>query len=344
MKHIHGGNIYNYGKIIDFSANLNPLGMPEKVKEAARNSISMAEHYPDPDCRELKKALMDKEGIPEENIICGNGAAELIFLLAAAKRPKRALLTAPSFAEYEQALKAAGCECSYYYLREQNGFSMKEDYLETLTMETDMVFLCNPNNPTGALCSRTFLERVLKKCREYGIFLVIDECFLDFLADKEKWTMKDRLSGGGFFLLKAFTKIYAMAGLRLGYGMTEDRELLKRMNELRQPWSVSVPAQEAGRAALLETEYVKQSVSYVEKERRWLEEKLSDYPFTVYEGRSNYLFFYAGRPDLKEALIPLGILIRDCSNYKGLKAGYYRIAVRTHEENEKLIKALNKLY
>lgn len=344
MKHIHGGNIYKYGKILDFSANLNPLGMPEKVKEAARESIDAAEHYPDPDCQGLREALGEKERILADKIICGNGAAELIFLLAAALKPEKALLVAPSFAEYEQALKACGCQCRYYELKEKNQFCMQEAYLEALTDDTDIAFLCNPNNPTGALCSREFLDKVLDKCRKLGILLVIDECFLDFLEEKDRYTMKDRLPGGGLFILKAFTKIYAMAGLRLGYGLTEEKELLENMNILRQPWSVSVPAQAAGICALSETEYVKASVSYVKKERIWLEEQLTRYPFHVYKGSANYLFFGADRIDLKEALIPMGILIRDCGNYRGLEKGYYRIAVRTHEENMELIEALDKLY
>ena len=333
MKHIHGGNIYQYESILDFSANLNPLGMPEAVKEAAKRGIDASVHYPDPDCGKLRAALEKREGVPAGQIICGNGAAELIFLLAAARRPKRAVLMAPSFAEYGQALEAFGCSCVYDCLQPERGFAPEKEYLRLLTPETDMVFLCNPNNPTGLLTERDFLNEVLERCRRNGILLVTDECFLDFTGKKEDYTMVPELSGGGLFVLKAFTKLYAMAGLRLGYGMCADPELLDLMNRLRQPWSVSVPAQEAGCAALLEKEYERKTVLYVKQEREWLAEKLSGYPLTLYPGQANYLFFRSDIIDLKERLIGQGILIRDCSNYVGLEPGYYRIAVRTRREN-----------
>ncbi len=343
MKHIHGGNIYQYESILDFSANLNPLGMPEAVKEAAKRGIDASVHYPDPDCGKLRAALEKREGVPAGQIICGNGAAELIFLLAAARRPKRAVLMAPSFAEYGQALEAFGCSCVYDCLQPERGFAPEKEYLRLLTPETDMVFLCNPNNPTGLLTERDFLNEVLERCRRNGILLVTDECFLDFTGKKEDYTMVPELSGGGLFVLKAFTKLYAMAGLRLGYGMCADPELLDLMNRLRQPWSVSVPAQEAGCAALLEKEYERKTVLYVKQEREWLAEKLSGYPLTLYPGQANYLFFRSDITDLKERLIGQGILIRDCSNYVGLEPGYYRIAVRTRRENERLIQAMDRI-
>ncbi|QNM05662.1 pyridoxal phosphate-dependent aminotransferase [Qiania dongpingensis] len=344
MKHIHGGNIYQYGTILDFSANLNPLGMPEGVKGVARESIDRSEHYPDPDCTELREAIGRTERICPEHIICGNGAAELIFLLAAAKRPKQALLTAPSFAEYGQALEAFGCRCRYYPLKREQGFQIGRDYLDALTEETDIAFLCNPNNPTGILTSRDFLKEVLLKCRRLGIFLVLDECFLELTGEKERVSMVGSISEGGIFLLRAFTKSYAMAGLRLGYGMTEDTFLLEKMNELRQPWSVSVPAQAAGIQALKETDFLRASVRYIRNERQWLLEQMRNYPLTVYGGSANYLFFHSDRKDLKEAMVRLGILIRDCGNYQGLCPGYYRIAVRTRQENEVLLKALGQIY
>lgn len=343
MKHIHGGNIYQYESILDFSANLNPLGMPEAVKEAAKRGIDASVHYPDPDCGKLRAALEKREGVPAGQIICGNGAAELIFLLAAARRPKRAVLMAPSFAEYGQALEAFGCSCVYDCLQPERGFVPEREYLRLLTPETDMVFLCNPNNPTGLLTERDFLNEVLERCRRNGILLVTDECFLDFTGKKEDYTMVPELSGGGLFVLKAFTKLYAMAGLRLGYGMCADPELLDLMNRLRQPWSVSVPAQEAGCAALLEKEYERKTVLYVKQEREWLAEKLSGYPLTLYPGQANYLFFRSDITDLKERLIGQGILIRDCSNYVGLEPGYYRIAVRTRRENERLIRVMDRI-
>ena len=353
MKHIHGGNIYQYGKVLDFSANLNPLGMPEAVRLAAKEGVDASDHYPDPDCTALREALSGAEGIPSENIICGNGAAELIFLLVQARRPERALLAAPSFAEYGEALSACGAELVYYPMKfsaqaeaKESGEGPRawigEDYLELLTEEIDMAFLCNPNNPTGALCRREFLEQVLKRCREKDILLVLDECFLDFLADKAAYEMKSYMADGGLFILKAFTKLYAMAGLRLGYGMSGNRELLETMSCLRQPWSVSVPAQRAGIAALGEAGFAARTAAYVAVERTRLFSGLKDLGLSVFPGEANFLFFWSGRTDLKETLLRRGFLIRDCSNYQGLEPGFYRIAVRTAEENSALLAAMKE--
>ena len=269
QKHQHGGDIYTTSCRIDFSANLNPLGMPERVKEAACEGVRRSINYPDVRCSALRSALSEKEQIAMEQIICGNGAAELIFLLAAAEKPQRALLVSPGFAEYGQALEAYGCDICYYDLREENGFSVGEDYITYLTSDPDIIFLCNPNNPTGVQMPRALLKRIIGVCRERGIRMVLDVCFLDFLEHPQESDFNAVLrENPQLFLLKAFTKTYAMAGLRLGYGLCADEALLARMEQLRQPWSVSIPAQMAGVAALRETDYVSRARTLVQKERR----------------------------------------------------------------------------
>lgn len=180
-KHIHGGDVYSYQGCLDFSANCNPLGTPENVKEAIIRSLNSIADYPQVGYAPLRKAIGLYENVREESVICGNGAAELIYSLCRAKKPHRALIPAPTFAEYEQALKSVDCEVEYFYLKEDKGFILGEDFLEALERKPDMVFLCNPNNPTGLLIDREFLFQVLRRCREYDIFLVIDECFLDFV-------------------------------------------------------------------------------------------------------------------------------------------------------------------
>lgn len=342
QKHQHGGDIYTTSCRIDFSANLNPLGMPERVAQAACEGVRRSVNYPDVRCSELRRALSEKEQAAMGQIICGNGAAELIFLLAAAEKPQRALLVSPGFAEYGQALEAYGCDICYYDLHEENSFSVGEDYITYLTSDLDIIFLCNPNNPTGMQMPRALLERIIGVCRERGIRMVLDVCFLDFLEHPQESDFNAVLQENPqLFLLKAFTKTYAMAGLRLGYGLCADEALLARMEQLRQPWSVSVPAQMAGVAALQETDYVSEARELVQKERRWLCEKLTELGFTVYDSRANFLFF-KGAKGLAEKCRAQGILIRDCANYRGLCGGYYRIAVRTHAENEELIRAIEE--
>lgn len=369
-KHIHGGDVYHHENCIDFSANCNPLGTPESVKAAIRDSLEHVNDYPRVDCAPLREAIGRYEGVPAFQVICGNGAAELIFTLCRAVMPKKALVPAPTFAEYEQALQSVGCQVEHYFLSEKRNFRLedrkinsKSDYQnadpqkdsmrflssdkqennerfcyeDMLTDSLDMVFLCNPNNPTGILTDRNFLLQILKRCRECGILLVVDECFLDFVKEPEAYTLKAALVDyPNLFLLKAFTKRYAMAGVRLGYGLCSNKELLEKMEAVTQPWNVSSLAQAAGIAALGETEYVEAGRKLIFQEAFYLKENMGKLGLKVYPSQANYLFF-KGPKGFAEKCAARGILIRDCSNYEGLEPGYYRIAVKLHEQNEKLL-------
>lgn len=340
MKHIHGGNVYKYKNCVDFSANCNPLGTPDKVKKAIIESLAHINDYPQVGYRPLREAVACYEGVCSDEVICGNGAAELIFSLCRALKPKKALLPAPTFAEYEQALESMDCVCQQFFLEEKEGFSLQESFLQTLHEELDIIFLCNPNNPTGVLTKREFLMQVLKRCQELNIFLVVDECFLDFVESPEEYTLKAWLKEyPNLFLLKAFTKRYAMAGVRLGYGLSANKDLLKKMELVTQPWNVSTLAQEAGIAALQEQEYVEKGRKLIFEERDFLKKEMEQLGFTIFSSQANYIFF-KGRKNLFKECVSRGILIRDCSNYHGLTEGYYRIAVKNHHDNEKLIHAL----
>ena len=215
--HTHGGDVYRHQNVTDFSANCNPFGTPESVKEAVARAMDQVCHYPDVECERLREAISRYEETPQEQIICGNGAADLIFALVLALKPKKALLPAPTFAEYEQALEAVDCEIKRYTLKEECGFLVGREFLECITEELDMVFLCNPNNPTGVLMEQDFLQDVLRRCEKCGCILMLDECFVDFVEHPNVHTMKPYLAESeNLFILKAFTKRYAMAGVRLG--------------------------------------------------------------------------------------------------------------------------------
>lgn len=342
MKHIHGGNVYQYKNCVDFSANCNPLGTPESVKNAIIESLSHISDYPQVGCAPLKDAIAQYEGVKPSQVICGNGAAELIFSLCRALKPKKALLPAPTFAEYEQALTSVDCVCSHFFLKEETNFSMEASFLEEIKKGFDIIFLCNPNNPTGILTDRDFLMEILKTCREHSVFLVVDECFLDFVKEPEAYTLKEVLEEyQNLFLLKAFTKRYAMAGVRLGYGLTANEDLLQKMESVTQPWNVSGLAQAAGIAALKEREYVERGRETVFKELEFLKKEMEALGFTVFPSEANYIFF-KGERNLFEKCVQKGVLIRDCSNYPGLEAGYFRIAVKSHEDNIRLIQALKE--
>ena len=337
--HVHGGDVYHYRDCLDFSANCNPLGTPESVKAAARDSLERIHEYPQVGYQPLKEAIGKYEQVDPDWVICGNGAAEVIFSVCRAGKPKKALVTGPTFAEYEQALQGVGCEVDHFWLEEEEDFQVERDFLKALRPERDIVCLCNPNNPTGELVSIELIEKILKRCREKDVMLVMDECFNDFIEEPERYTMKNYLKENkNLFILKAFTKIYAMAGLRLGYGLSSDERLLKKMTSVSQPWAVSIPAQIAGVQALKEKEYLKKTEELIRKESNYLKEALRKLNMKIYGSKANYIFFKdEDGHELKAYLENRGIMIRDCSNYVGLTKGYYRICVKEHKDNKRLI-------
>jgi threonine-phosphate decarboxylase len=346
---IHGGDTEGYvlergGEPLDFSANCNPLGIPESVPPAILAAAAKADRYPDPLCRRLRNAMSEKLGVPADWILCGNGAADLIFRLALAKRPKTALVTAPTFAEYALALDAAGCGVLRYFLEPDSGFNLRSDLLGWIQPGLGMLFLCNPNNPTGLTVEPALLRRILDACRDAGTLLVVDECFNGFLDEPEKHTLRGVLHEyDNLLILDAFTKTYGMAGVRLGYCMTRNMTLLEAMRDAGQPWAVSSLAQAAGLAALAEDAYVSNARALVKTERAFLSDALRRLGIRELSGEANYLFFRAELDALPDKLRQAGILIRDCSNYAGLTRGYYRVAVRPHDENLRLIDALTDI-
>lgn len=354
MDYQHGGDIYTNCVTVDYSANINPLGLPHKVKEALLGAVDQCSCYPDSNCVGLRKKLAEFHGVSEEQIICGNGSADLIFQIVQALKPENALLIAPSFLEYEQALRAVSCNITYFDLKESKGFRLLinelEEWIERSRQKLQMVFLCNPNNPTGFAVKKEEMTGFLDFCKKREIFCVVDECFNEFLQESDGYSILDEVREGIFknvFLLKAFTKIYAMAGLRLGYGLCSSREILNQMNRIRQPWSVSTLAQAAGEAALKETGYMERTRRLIACEREFLKTKLSGMGFLVYDSMANYLFFRDMRPEavteeklLYRQCLDQKLLIRSCSNYRGLNGTYYRVCVKQRNENEEFLNIL----
>lgn len=354
---VHGGDIYTakektgFQEILDFSANINPLGLPESVKNAVIEQVDSYVHYPDPHCRQLVQDISIFEEIPKETILCGNGAADLIFRLVLSVKPKNAILLAPTFAEYEKALEIIGCQVEKHVLLEKDDFQLKEDFLEKLNSSVDILFLCNPNNPTGQLINPSLLEEILIQCKKNGILLVLDECFIDFLENPREYSCKKFIQQfDNLFILKAFTKNFAMAGFRLGYGICSNLDLLTNISATGQPWSVSIPAQIAGVQALQEKEYLEETRKIICDEKQYLIKELEKLKIKVYPGAANYLFFKIPNVTCKEeeeqfqrALLEKGILVRSCSNYTGLDSSYFRIAVKLHKDNCRLIEALQQI-
>ncbi len=339
----HGGDVYSHDVLLDFSANVNPLGTPPEVVEAVRRAAGELAAYPDPYCGALREKLAALCGVEKADVLCGNGAAELIFQFAQALRPRRALLPVPSFSEYEAALEAVGCAAEFYPLRRENGFAVTEALLERITPETELVMLCTPNNPTGVCIDWPLLHRILARCRETHSWLLLDECFLDLTdPDSDRSLIPELESGDRVLVLRAFTKLYGMAGARLGYAVCRERDFALEMCRTAQPWNVSTPAQAAGLAALDCTDFVARTKALISEEKQYLMRELRALGVKVLPGKANFLML-SGVPELYEKLLEKKILIRSCANYRGLDAGDCRIAVRTHEENARLIAALREI-
>ena len=349
MKLTHGGDwagyIEEYGKEpLDYSSNVSPLGIPEGVKRAAAEAMERADRYPDPLCRQLKAALSRTWGVPADRILCGNGASDLILRVARGLAPKRALVTAPTFSEYEEALAKAGCACDHFPLKEEDDFRVTEEILGWIGPGLDLLILCEPNNPTGRTTDPALLRRILARCGETGVRLMVDECFMEFLTDRERHTLVGELAAHPeLLILRAFTKSFAMAGLRLGYLLCGSAETAAAIEAAGQPWAVSVPAQEAGIAALKEAGFLEEMRALTARERTRMMARMEALGLRVIPGEADYLLFDSGDPELGDALREKGILIRDCSNYIGLRAGWYRAAVKREEQNDAFLQALTEV-
>ncbi|MCD8348866.1 MAG: aminotransferase class I/II-fold pyridoxal phosphate-dependent enzyme [Lachnospiraceae bacterium] len=386
MTHKHGGDIYTYSGVRDFSANINFCGMPESVRDAAIRAVDLSVHYPDPDCRALRQTLADYENdgchmteIRPEHIICGNGAAELMFALVGAYFPQQALLAVPSFYEYEQALDAFGCAICRYEMKAEEGFALGEDFLKTLLRFAEkmdqlpgsdrkglqqisipekegtaragargMVILGSPNNPTGRLIETDILHTLIEVCAKRRLLLVLDESFLDFLSEEDRIRTFSGVcvlpKTPQVFVIRSFTKIYALPGLRFGYGLCSDRQLLEGMRRLLQPWNVSLVAQEAANAAAHEREFARESAQQVAVNREQMAAALKGAGYEVFPSNTNFLLL-RGPENLAEDCLAHGFLIRDCSNFPGLKRtgdgqAYFRVCVRSREENEALLEVM----
>ncbi len=337
----HGGDIYAYDRdLLDFSVNLNPLGMPDRVLRAVREHAEEYDRYPDPHCRALRRALSVRESVPEKWLVFGNGAADLIVRLCMVLKPKRALLPAPTFSEYEKAVRLAGGEVRRFFLRQEAGYQVTADYADAVQLGDSVVFLCNPNNPTGALAEPGTVEALLSACGQVGAVLVVDECFLPFTDGRscQSWLR----AYPNLMVLRAFTKLYAMAGLRLGYLMCADEDLAGRIGAWGQSWSVSAPAQVAGLAAVSEEGWPERTRRFLRMERPWMTDALGALGFFVYPSHSNFLLFQA-RPDLWDRAMARGVMLRPCSNFPGLDGSYFRIGLKKRVQNEMLLQVLKEI-
>lgn len=347
MQAMHGGDVYRNKISLDFSINVNPLGISEEIKSCFNNIEKACVAYPDPENEALRVALAEKHRVKPNQVVCGNGASEILMGLVHAIRPRKALIPIPAFSGYERAALVEGTAVKFLHLKEERGFAVERDLLGELENEYDMLFLANPSNPVGQLVDDELLCEIMDKCEEKGTWLVLDSCFIDFVRTGDNI---DQLISKykKLVIVKAFTKYYGVPGIRLGYAVASDMRMLMKLKMNLPEWNISVLAQNVGLAALNSEEHFAGTIDLIAKERKYLTEELKSAfadagrELKLYPGQANFIMF---KTDVKlyDLLLQKEILIRNCSNYRTLGRGYYRIAVKLHEDNEALIAAIKEV-
>lgn len=354
----HGGNIYKIAKqyninrdeIIDFSSNINPLGMPASLKEKISAGLDMLQHYPDPDYTDLRESLADYHSLNIENIITGNGATELIYLFTKALKPGKALIVSPTFSEYHIALAGSGSKIDYFQLKEEDDFKIDIEALKMrLNNDYDLLIICNPNNPTGTFTETAALLKILEQSAANNIAVMIDESFIEFIENSgERSSIKFGKNFPDLFILRSLTKFYAIPGLRLGYSICFNKELASTMRKKQEPWSVNVLADLAGITLPDDTDYRNKTIEIISEEKEFLYRELKKIGWLkIFKGQANFLLakILNGMPaaELRSRLIKNKILIRDASNFKFLDSKFIRLAIRDRESNKLLVKHLNEI-
>jgi threonine-phosphate decarboxylase len=357
IRHIHGGNIREaaekYGlaehQIIDFSANINPLGPSQKAIDAIIGSISVIVHYPDPEATILRNTVSDWLDLPVNMIVAGNGAVEIIYLLMKLLKPRKVLIPVPTFNEYEIAVRIAGGQVKDLLLSEEKGFVIDKEDIFAQWEDSDIVFVCNPNNPTGCLTLREDLVDIICRAEKAGKTVVVDEAFMDFVPEREKYSVTDLVKKhDNLFVLYSLTKFFAIPGLRLGIGLGS-LQVIEKLNQIRDPWNVNCFAQIAGTVSLNDRQYIDATIENISVEKDYLFHQINTINgFKPSYPSVNYIFINLEgtgclAPDICRMLGEQGILVRDCSSYKNLRPVYIRVAVRQRKENDKLIQMLQQL-
>jgi threonine-phosphate decarboxylase len=355
---VHGGKVWEAEKksglareeIIDFSSNINPLGSPQKALEAIKSNLGQIPVYPDSTSTKLREAIAASfKGINLNNVVVGNGSTELIYLFAETFLEKNdgALIPAPTFSEYENAVRKAGGKPRHIKL--SNNFCIEPNIFSGDIKDAKMAFICNPNNPTSILTPHDTLIGIIEEALEEDVFLFLDEDFLEFVDEKKKLSLIDKVNDyPNLFILQSFTKVYGLTGLRIGYGIASE-EIIKLLSNAKIPWNVNCLAQVAAVAALNAKEHLKKTRELITAERAYLTRELKRIKsFKQYPADANFVFIDVRESgftsaQLKEKMLEQGVLIRDCSSFRGLDDYYIRVAVKTRQESDRLLEAFAKV-
>lgn len=348
----HGGNVYTFARIagvalsevVDFSASINPLGVPRSARTAYRQALANIVHYPEPYAESLAQALARYHDLDPSEILVGNGSTQLIYLCARVLAPRRVLLVAPLFSEHESAFHVTGAVVDDFLLRSPSFALELERLARTLAEGShDTLVLTNPNSPTGTLVERKQLEELTRICRKTKTRLLVDETFIDW--QEEESIKYSAVRNQQVILFRSLTKFFALPGLRVGY-LIAHPTMIERMKARLEPWSVNTVAQEVGKACLQDQNFIERSRAFLSCERAWLFSQLQAISgLHVFPSQANFFLVQLPRQemtarDLATRLAQESLLIRPCDNFVGLGQQFFRVAVRKRSENARLLEVL----
>ena len=355
---VHGGEVWEVAKkvglrqeeILDFSSSVNPLGPSKKALEAVKANLGHIPSYPDSNSTELREAIATHfKGVSKANVIVGNGSTELIYLFVETfmKKGDLALIPAPTFGEYERAVKRIGEKPKH--VKSNSNFQFSPASFVGDLSGAKIVFFCNPNNPTSFLTPREHVATIVERALEENAFVFLDEDFLEFVDGEERFSLVGEVKKyPNLFVLKSFTKIFGLTGLRVGYGIAHE-EIINALLNAKIPWNVNCLAQAAAIAALADEEHLKKTRELIKNEKQFLMRELKKIEaFKVFPADANFIFVDIRKSgytaaELKEKMLRDGVLIRDCSSFRGLDGHYIRVAVKTRLENKKLLETFGKI-
>ena len=357
-EHFHGSDlekieqIYHIKKedITSFSANVNPLGISPLMKEKLSTQIDIVTSYPDRDYRSLRKSIGAYVGADYESIMVGNGATELISLFIQLHHPKKALLVGPTYSEYEREIQLAGGSCNYFFLTEENNFTLDFSKLQnTLHNCYDLLILCNPNNPTSTALSSDMLSELLTYCKQQNIFVIIDETYVEFANNMEHITAVPLTKEfDNLVILRGVSKFFASPGLRLGYSICGNHALLALMQKEKNPWTINSLAALAGEIMFLDTDYISKTKALIDSERKLACDRLSSMKHISYiEPKANFILCKILNQkmtahELFEICIQQGLMIRDCVTFTGLSEYHFRFCIMSPEKNKELLDTIEQ--
>jgi len=335
--------------IIDFSSSVNPLGPSKKALESAQKSFSQIAAYPDSNSNYVRQFIARHFGISKDNIVVGNGSTELVYLFADVflKRNDKAVMPAPTFGEYEGAVCKTGETSKFVKLNKD--FDIDSSAFKREMAGAKMIFLCNPNNPTSMLIPRDVLIEIVEAALAQDTLVFLDEDFLEFVEKERSLSMISQINKfSNLFILRSFTKIYGLTGLRVGYGIA-NKDIIEVLLSAKIPWNVNCIGQAAAVAALKDEEHLRVTLELINKEKIWVANELrglKGFAFSIPD--ANFFFIDVHKSgftatELKNGMLKQGLLIRDCTSFKGLDEYYIRVAVKTHDENLRLIEAFKRI-